>query len=220
MLAIFVDNLIDEADGSITDGDISLRDAIALAPAGETIGFVSGGTIDLTLGELVIDKDLTISAGSGLQLTIDAQNNSRIFNITGGTVGISGLTLTRGRADDPFEGAGGAIRNQGSLTITSSTITSSYAYFGGGIANVRGGNLTITGSTISENSAGTSGGGVFFYGVTFTEDSMSIIDSTISGNTAEEEGGGIYAYAFPSYGNRLRADSDFEQHYFWKRRQV
>ncbi len=103
LLAIFVDNLIDEADGSITDGDISLRDAIALAPAGETIGFVSGGTIDLTLGELVIDKDLTISAGSGLQLTIDAQNNSRIFNITGGNVGISSLTLTRGRADDPFD---------------------------------------------------------------------------------------------------------------------
>ena len=153
MLAIFVDTLIDEADGSITDGDISLRDAIALAPAGETIGFVSGGTIDLTLGELVIDKDLTISAGSGLQLTIDAQNNSRIFNITGGNVGISSLTLTRGRADDPFGGAGGAIRNQGSLTISSSTITSSYAYFGGGIANTRGGTLTITGSTISENFA-------------------------------------------------------------------
>ena len=201
MLAIFVDNLIDEADGSITDGDISLRDAIALAPAGETIGFVYGGTIDLTLGEFMIDKDLTISAGSGLQLTIDAQDNSRIFNVTGGNVGISGLTLTRGRADDPFESTGGAIRNQGSLTITSSTITSSYAYFGGGIANVRGGALTITGSTISDNSAGIRGGGVFFNGVTSTEDSMSIIGSTISGNTAEEDGGGIYAYAFPYYGD-------------------
>ncbi len=203
MLAITVNTLVDEADGSITDGDISLRDAIMLAPAGETINFVSGGTIDLTLGELVIDKDLTISAGSGLQLTIDAQDSSRIFNITGGTVGISGLTLTRGNANDLFGAgvaAGGAIRNQGSLTISSSTITSSYAYFGGGIANTRGGDLTITGSTISENSAGFSGGGVFFDGVTSTEDSMSIIGSTISGNTAEEEGGGIFAYAFSYLG--------------------
>src|SRR5262245_53599574 len=68
LLAVVVSTLVDEADGSIVDGDISLRDAIALAPSGETISFnpalTSGGpaTIQLTnLGELVIGKNLTIN---------------------------------------------------------------------------------------------------------------------------------------------------------------
>ena len=35
MLSITVDTLVDEADGSIVDGDVSLRDAIANAPDGD-----------------------------------------------------------------------------------------------------------------------------------------------------------------------------------------
>ncbi|MEZ6072233.1 MAG: hypothetical protein R3C10_18740 [Pirellulales bacterium] len=68
LLAITVDTLIDEADGSITDGDISLRDAIALAPPGETIDFSVTGTVELALGELLIDKDLVVD-GPGCRVT-------------------------------------------------------------------------------------------------------------------------------------------------------
>ena len=39
LLSITVNTLVDELDGSILDGDISLRDAIAAAPSGETINF-------------------------------------------------------------------------------------------------------------------------------------------------------------------------------------
>lgn len=35
LLSITVNTLVDELDGSIVDGDISLRDAIAASPAGE-----------------------------------------------------------------------------------------------------------------------------------------------------------------------------------------
>jgi hypothetical protein len=55
LLSITVDTLVDEADGSIDDGDISLRDAIAAAATGETIDFAAsldGGTIQLQLGAL------------------------------------------------------------------------------------------------------------------------------------------------------------------------
>jgi hypothetical protein len=75
LLSITVTTLVDEADGSIVDGDISLRDAIALAPAGETIDFdpslFNSGpfpkTLELTIGptnstkHLTIDKNLTIN---------------------------------------------------------------------------------------------------------------------------------------------------------------
>ena len=81
LLAITVDRLIDEADGSIADGDISLCDAIAGASAGETIDFhaalTSGGpaTMTLTLGQLVINKPLMISGPGANLLSIDASGN-------------------------------------------------------------------------------------------------------------------------------------------------
>src|SRR3972149_3208231 len=65
LLAITVDTLLDELDGSTVDGDISLRDAIAATTAGETIDFamsLDGGTVLLTLGELAINRPLTIDA--------------------------------------------------------------------------------------------------------------------------------------------------------------
>ena len=80
LLAITVDTLVDEADGSIGDGDISLRDAIAAATSGETIDFSVSDTIALAdaLGQLTIDKPLTITGGSRLTLGGDWTNASQI----------------------------------------------------------------------------------------------------------------------------------------------
>ncbi|MEZ6071252.1 MAG: hypothetical protein R3C10_13505 [Pirellulales bacterium] len=135
LLSITVNTLVDEADGNISDGDVSLRDAIALAPSGETINFADslrGGTITLTLGELVIDKSLSIDGPGADLLTVDASGNdptpdsvltddatiaddgdgSRVFNIDDGnshsqaTVTLSGLTISGG----DVTGVGGGIR--------------------------------------------------------------------------------------------------------------
>src|SRR5262245_14117096 len=73
LLSITVNTLVDEQDGSIVDGDVSLRDAIAVAASGETIGFSVTGTINLTgLGDLVINKNLTINGPGASLLTIRA----------------------------------------------------------------------------------------------------------------------------------------------------
>src|SRR5262245_14540994 len=69
--AITVNTLVDEADGSITDGDISLRDAIASSPAGGTINFAVFGTINLALGEVVVENRIIDGGDPGL-LTINA----------------------------------------------------------------------------------------------------------------------------------------------------
>src|SRR5690349_20241996 len=69
-----VDTPVDENDGSCSDGDCSLRDAIALASNGNTIQFaqsMNGEGITLTLGQLTIDKDLTIENTNGVSITID-----------------------------------------------------------------------------------------------------------------------------------------------------
>ena len=82
--------------------EISLREAIRDAMPGDTIDFdssLSGQTLILT-GELhlVIDKDLTIDASGLAQgFTIDANEQSRIFNIRPNTtVTLNTLTLTGG----------------------------------------------------------------------------------------------------------------------------
>ena len=46
---ITVTTLIDESDGSCTDGDCSVRDAVAVASPGDTINFSVTGTINLVL---------------------------------------------------------------------------------------------------------------------------------------------------------------------------
>ncbi len=203
-LGFTVDTLVDEADGFIDDGDVSLRDAIAAAAPGETIDFdasLDGGTILLTLGELSITRSLTVDAtelASGL--IIDAAGNdptpaagdgagSRIFSIDDGNpfadspVTIRGMMLTGG----DIHSEGGAIHSHETLSIESTSISRNSANLaGGGIWTV--GDVTINFSTISENSVlgrwGSSGGISAFGNVT-------VNSSTITENSAAHDSGGI-----------------------------
>ncbi len=168
-------------------GSGSLRLAISDAPSGSSILFSSNffnqpRIISLTSGEINIDKDLTINAPPNV--TIDANLNSRIFNIQlAVTLNLDGLNLTRGNASN---GAGGAILNFGTLNASNCTISSSTSLNGGGIANGRF--LNLTNSTIIGNSANDSGG-ISNGGLNGI---ATIVNSTISGNTATVgSGGGI-----------------------------
>jgi hypothetical protein len=147
-------------DVNANDGLTTLREAIAAAVSGETIDFSVTGTISLSsLGELVINKNLTINGPGAGALTIRAfagtaavGAGARIFNVSDGnlgavkTVAISGLTLTGG---DVSNAPGGAIRSYvEDLTLTASTIT------GNRVTNGAGGavwqlyqNLTINACT-------------------------------------------------------------------------
>ena len=116
--------------------------------------------------------------------------NFRIFNITSGTVTISGLTIANGFL---FGGTdGGGISNSGTLTFTACAISGNSAGTsstnsgrGGGIAST--GTLSITNSTISGNSAAHGGGGIANVGGTAT-----LINCTVSGNFSSiQPGGGI-----------------------------
>ena len=111
-----------------------------------------------------------------------------MFQVDGGvTATLAGLTISGGSA-----GNGGGIANDGTLTVTDTTIEDNTAmYFGGGIFN--GGTLTITGSAIESNTitnscCGAAGGGVYNFGT------MTVSDSTVTGNSvaAFDYGGGIY----------------------------
>src|SRR6185295_16394855 len=94
----------------------------------------------ITLGgtQLVIKNDLTIIGPGAGQLTIDANQRSRVLEVGDKTsavkvVSISGLTLTGGK--DTGTSGGGLLNQEETLTITDSIVTGNVANAGGGIHN-------------------------------------------------------------------------------------
>jgi hypothetical protein len=175
-------------------GPGSLRQAIADAAPGDTINFNLSDcpcVITLTSGELLINKPLTINGPGAKTLSIDGNNNSRVFSIRqSGTFTLAGLTVTngngQGRIDSGFgggiDGVGGTLIINDCAIVGNSTLSGLRA--GGGVSFFFGA-LRMTGSVISGNRAGFGGG------VEILDASGSLTNCTISGNSAIGFGGGI-----------------------------
>ena len=186
-VALVVDTAADEDDGDYSTGDLSLREAIALAnrfPDANTITFDTAGvfataqTITLSGTQLSLTEDMTIT-GSAAGVTVDGNDSSRVFDVSAGvTASLDGLTITGGNA---VGSVGGGIRNSGSLSVTASTIAGNTADVGGGIRNF--GSLSVTASTIAGNTASSGGGIRNESGI------LTVTASTIAGNTASTGGG-------------------------------
>jgi CSLREA domain-containing protein len=195
---ITVNTLADESDGSCSDGDCSLRDAIAVAATGDTINFSVTGTITLTLGRIMITgKNLTINGPGASNLTISGNNNSVLnlgFQLT---TTVSGLTITKG-GDSSNEY--GIYDNGGTLTLTDCVFSGNRTGVSGG------GTLHVTRCAFTNNLYG----GIFFSGTASVADSffssngssgiyigsmsstvLNVTNSTFSHNSGST-GGGIY----------------------------
>jgi uncharacterized repeat protein (TIGR01451 family) len=193
--ANIVDNLGDVVDGDLSAGQTTLREAIMMAAPGSTITFdpiIAGGTIALG-SDLLIQNDITIDGGDN-DITVSGSNTSTVFSIdTGATVVLDSLTIADGNGVGSLSvGFGGAIYNQGDLTVINSEVRdSSAANGGGGINNF--GTLTLESSLVTGNTGGNQAGGI-------NNDSgtLNISNSTISGNTANGfgDGAGILNISF------------------------
>ncbi|WP_413160433.1 choice-of-anchor Q domain-containing protein [Capilliphycus salinus ALCB114379] len=200
MSIIFVDTLVDENDGDLSVGDLSLREAIANASPGDAIEFDSsliGGTITLTEGQLNINKPLTINGLGADNLTISGNNNSRVFliddadNSTSIPVEINGLTISDGRLPRTFT-SGAGILNYERLELFDVIVSNNQGGSRGtGIGNV--GFLKISDSVVKENSNGLFRGAVGGAAgiANFSEATLEIERSTISNNSSGKNGGGI-----------------------------
>ncbi|QEH39040.1 hypothetical protein OJF2_76520 [Aquisphaera giovannonii] len=221
---LFVTNPFDTG----VPGDGSLRSQIAAASAGDTIAFkLNVDRIALTQGELQISQDLTISGPGACKLTISGHNASRVFDITGGTVIIAGLTIADGRADGKTPvspGEGGGILNSGNLTLTNdilwnnravgdASVTAGFlgAGRGGGIFN--SGTLTVStcqflnnqargadGTLVPGLVAGFAGGGALANNV---DASVEITGSLFAGNAVQGGSGGRGPFAGAGLGGAI-----------------
>jgi hypothetical protein len=200
---LLVPNLSDDnitVSGSTVTQNITLRDAIDtfdLQGGTNEIDLVAG-TYTLTataanptptghFGALVVgNEDLTIVGAGAGQTIIDASAlGDRAFQVlSSGHLHLIGVTITGGNAS----GNGGAIDNEGTLSLKDSSVANSVSGgLGGAIFSDTGTALTLDDATISGNSA-ENGGGVAIINAA----SAAISDgATISGNIANADGGGI-----------------------------
>jgi hypothetical protein len=213
LAALLVNSPLDNTASG--DGLVTLREAILAANSdtttdlgqkgnfADTISFDFGHdgpqTIELTMGQLTIDSDLTIvGAGSGL-LTIDASasdtlpdmangTGSRVFDIAlrptiGWNVTLRHMTLTGGDSD----GRGGAIQAAGHLTLDDVSIVGNAATnHGGAIYTTH--RLNVSDSDLVDNHSQGSGGGIYVEG----SNSLLLSNAHISGNTSAFDGGGLF----------------------------
>ena len=206
LTTVTVDTLIDEDNGVNSGAGTSLREAISSAAANDDIEFDSsldGGTIALELGELLIDKNLQIVGPGADELTIDAQENSRVFRTSGAStvVSISGIGITGGRVDSssPLQNKGGGIYNEGTLTLDEVEVFNNQTDFaatsgannGGGVYST--GTLTIEDGWIHDNRARW-GGGV--EAALDGNETFELVRSTVSDNVGLNDldqgvGGGL-----------------------------
>jgi CSLREA domain-containing protein len=199
--AIYIPNKSADTNDCVCDSDCSLREAIAAANQnpGEDVILLRAGTYTLTAsgpatGNLQIQGD-TILLGDGAGRTIiDGGGLDGIFYVaSGATVQIQDVTLRDGRSP----GAGGAIRNQGDLTLLRTILTGNSSVAGtagpgqGGaiVSDGSSASLTITDSTIAGNTAQGAGGAIAAGG------DVSLANVTVAGNrTTNDLGGGLYFF--------------------------
>lgn len=183
----------------------SLRATIASANSGDDINFapaLSGQTIHLTSGELIIGQNLTVDAsGLGTPVIIDAGRHSRVLEITAGTVVIAGLTLTNGACPAGTAGGGILINYGTALTVNTVTIsgcTADNGSGGGGIAVLGVGSLTMLFSTISGCTATNNSS---YGGAIYTDGNTALSYCTLTGNTADTAGALYHLYGAVTLNN-------------------
>jgi hypothetical protein len=189
---------------SLADGGAgSLRQALAESAAGDSIVFGVTGTITLTSGELVIDKDLAIIGpgtsallinGGGFQvfsgvhftvkhLTVTncwRENGAAICN-QGGHLLVQDCVFSRNTASASAAGSngcGGAVFNAGTANITSST------FVGNSAIGAAGSDAPWGGPTLGGSGGAGCGGAVYNLGT------LELGASTFLGNTVRGGGGG------------------------------
>ena len=183
-------NAIDLVDGILTlDSDIAMTDD-------EAAGFVGG---------VAINKDIVID---GKGHTIDAKNLGRIFSIGEGfTVTLTNATLINGKAVE-----GGAIYNDGSLTLSDVKLSDNAAdSYGGAVFNnghlVVGNSVFDSNDIVNRGSASVDYGGAAIYN--WYDGTLTVSGSNFTNNIKNYKNGDRLVGAIATIGDATISDSYF-----------
>ena len=183
-------NAIDLVDGILTlDSDIVMTDD-------EAAGFVGG---------VAINKDIVID---GKGHTISAEDLGRIFSIGEGfTVTLTNATLINGKADK-----GGAIYNDGSLTLSDVKLSDNAAdSYGGAVFNnghlVVGDSVFDSNDVLNRGSASVDYGGAAIYN--WYDGTLTVSGSNFTNNIKNYKNGDRLVGAIATIGDATISDSYF-----------
>jgi len=222
--AIFVNGSsgLDTNDGySWSSPKLTIQNATGTVSSDGTVNIADGVYSGYGNTNITINRNMTIQGQSQAGTIINGTDTNWIFNIQPGiSVTLENLTLTNGYTTN----VGGAVSNQGNLTLNNCTFTQNQAFRGGAIYNQD--NLTVNNCTFSNNRASVDGGVIWNYVYagsvicvinqsTFTNNTANyggaimnydimgsltciINQSTFTGNHAYYNGGAIRNYNFPS----------------------
>ena len=183
-------NAIDLVDGILTlDSDIAMTDD-------EAAGFVNG---------VAINKDIVID---GKGHTISAEDLGRIFSIGEGfTVTLTNATLINGKADK-----GGAIYNDGSLTLSDVKLSDNAAdSYGGAVFNnghlVVGNSVFDSNDIVNRGSASVDYGGAAIYN--WYDGTLTVSNSNFTNNIKNYKNGDCLVGAVATIGDATISGSNF-----------
>jgi hypothetical protein len=143
-------------------------------------------TVAITASSLV---SLDIQGAGAWKTIVSGTTRGRVFDITGATVSITGLSIIHGKPTTD-KGGGGVYNDGGRITLTDDTLsedhTTTTGGYGGGGALLNTGTATLTDDTFLHDTTTAFGGAVLNTGtVTLTHD-------TLLGDSATFTGGGVY----------------------------
>jgi hypothetical protein len=181
---------------NLDSGSGSLRQAVLNASPGDRIVFSPAAfnhAVTITLNsQIEISKPLTIdgSAGNVVTPTLDGNNFQRILLISPNSyVVLNRLNFVRGHDTDCPICNGGAIHNEGVLSITASTFVSNTSLLNRAGAIFNSGTFTISASSFIDNQAIGNSYGVG--GAIVNQGQAYVLSSTFEGNDAYHSGGAL-----------------------------
>ena len=179
-----VNSTADTDDGTCDSSNCTLREAINAANSAtgaDEILFSVSGTITLStsLPSITDTAGLTLS-GPADGIAVSGNHTVAVFHVApNAAFTLQSLTISDGQAGI---GSGGAIQNQGALTVTHCAFLRNHANAGGAVHSDDGGSMLISSSTFFSNTAAT--GGAIRNGMSTT----AIANSTFVSNTADYGG--------------------------------
>lgn len=207
------DYSIEEYERDFFEGGIDLDvDDLVIDGQNHTIDGNNLSRIFIITGKNITLKNIIIKNGHSikiyteyLHITSENHKGGAIRNTLNGDLNLKNCILLKNESDDD----GGAIHNQGTITIENTTLqndtaTGEYS-MGGAISNQ--GTITIKDSTLQENTSKYGGGAIYNQGT------ITLTDTTLSNNTAQEKGGAIVNWGTLNINNSEFKDNTPEDIY-------
>ena len=165
---------------------LSIKNATGTVNNGGTVNIAKGNYKGVNNTKITINKNITIIGQSQTGTIINGTDSAWIFKIQpGATVTIKNLTITNGNAYN-----GGAIYNNGNLTVSDGRFTYNHAYVAGSAIYNHGTLAVVYSSFLNNDADGGSGDPAYNFaaGAIYNDGNLTVTDGYFSENSA------VYGY--------------------------